>query len=83
MAKNKNTTKKDRPATPPPYEPVSPRGKTLVGAGGALVLCGFVLLSFADAMGRNLPALVSPFLLVGGYAVIGLGLFLPPVPPSA
>lgn len=83
MAKNKNTAKKDRPAPPAPYEPVSPRGKALVGAGGVLVIAGFVLLSFADAMGRNLPALVSPFLLIGGYCVIGLGLFLPPVPPSA
>ena len=83
MAKNKNTMKKDRPAPSLPYEPLSPRGKKIAGAGGALVLAGFALLAFADPMGRNLPALVSPFLLIGGYAVIGFGLFLPPVPPSA
>ena len=81
MAKNKNTIKKDRPV-PPPYEPLSSRGKRLAGAGGVLVIAGFVLLSFADALGRNPPALVSPFLLIGGYVVIGVGLFLPSVPPS-
>lgn len=78
MAKNKNTTKKDAPAPPPPYEPVSPRGKLLAGAGGVLVIAGFVLLSYADPLGRNLPATISPFLLLGGYAAIGAGLFLPP-----
>ena len=82
MAKNKNTAKKDRPAPPLPTEALSSRGKLLAGAGGALVVAGFVLLSFADAPGRNLPALVSPFLLIGGYAAIGVGLFLPPAPPQ-
>jgi len=81
VAKNKNTMKKDRPAPPLPSEPLSPRGKLLAGAGGALVIAGFVLLSFADAQGRNLAAVVSPFLLIGGYAAIGVGLFLPPAPP--
>ncbi len=81
MAKNKNTIKKDRPAPPLPTEALSPRGTLIAGAGGALVVAGFVLLSFADALGRNLPALVSPFLLIGGYAAIGVGLFLPPAPP--
>jgi len=76
--KRKNTAKKDHFAPPLPYEPVSPRGKALAAAGGALVVAGFVLLSFADSMGRNLPAQISPFLLIGGYAAIGLGLFLPP-----
>lgn len=82
MAKNKNTMKKNFPAPPPPTEGLSSQGKLLAGAGGALVVAGFVLLSFADPLGRNLPAAVSPFLLIAGYAAIGLGLFLPPVPPS-
>lgn len=81
VAKNKNTMKKDRPAPPLPSEPLTPQGQLLVGAGGVLVVAGFILLSFADAQGRNLPALVSPFLLIGGYAAIGVGLFLPPAPP--
>jgi len=78
VAKNKNTMKKDVPAPSLPYEPLSYRGKVLAGVGGALVVAGFVLLSFADSMGRNLPATLSPFFLIGGYAAIGVGLFLPP-----
>lgn len=83
MAKNKNTTKKDAPAPSLPSEALSSRGKLIVGVGGALVIAGFVLLSFADALGRNLPAMISPFLLIGGYAAIGVGLFLPPAAPAA
>jgi hypothetical protein len=82
VAKNKNTMKKE-PTPPVAYEPVSARGKRLIGAGGALVVAGFALLAFADPMGRNVPALVSPFLLIGGYAAIGFGLFIPSVSPSA
>jgi len=81
MGKNKKTMKTDAPASPPPSERLSPRGKALVLAGGASVLLGFLVLTQADAMGRNLAASVSPFLILGGYAAIGFGLFLPPVPP--
>jgi hypothetical protein len=83
VAKNKNTVKKAHPAPPLPSERLSPQGKLLAGVGGALVVVGFILLSFADAQGRNLYAMVSPFFLIGGYAAIGVGLFLPPAPPSA
>ncbi len=82
MAKNKNTMKGKVQEQTPPSSPLDSRGKAFVGAGGALVVAGFVLLSFADATGKNLPSLVSPFLLLGGYAAIGVGLFLPPVPPT-
>jgi hypothetical protein len=81
MAKNKKTVKEKVPAPPPPSEVLSPRGKTLVMAGGALVLLGFIVLSRADSLGRNWAASLSPFLILGGYAAIGIGLFLPPAPP--
>lgn len=68
--------KTDHPAPP---EPLLSRGKTLVAVGGGLIVCGFVVLAFADPVGRNLAASVSPFLLIFGYAAVGLGLFLPPV----
>jgi hypothetical protein len=84
MAKNKKTLKEKVPAPPPPSEALSSRGKALVLAGGACVLLGFAVLSRADSMGRNWAATVSPFLLLGGYAAIGVGLFLPPDPaPSS
>ena len=77
MAKNKKTMKKDVPAPPPPTENLSSRGKMLLTAGGSAVLLGFLVLSRADAMGANMAASVSPFLILGGYAAIGVGLFLP------
>lgn len=82
MAKNKNTVKKNLQAPTPPSETLDSRGKAVVGAGGALVVAGFVLLSFADSLGRNLPARLSPFLLIAGYAAIGFGLYLPPAPST-
>lgn len=81
MAKNKKTFKEKVPAPPPPSAAISPVGKRLAAAGGALVLLGFAVLSRADAMGRNWASSLSPFLILGGYAAIGIGLFLPPAPP--
>ena len=84
MAKKK-TQKEKVPAPPPPSEQLSSRGKALITAGGISVLAGFAVLSRADALGRNWAATLAPFLILGGYAAIGVGLFLPPdaVPPSA
>jgi hypothetical protein len=81
MAKNKKTVKEKVPALPPPSEALNPRGKTLAAAGGIAVVLGFAVLSRADSMGRNWAASLSPFLILGGYAAIGVGLFLPPAPP--
>lgn len=83
MAKNKNTKKASSPAPAVPTEGLSPRGKAVAAAGGASVLAGFIVLSFADPLGRNLASVVSPFLLIAGYAAIAFGLFLPPAPPPA
>lgn len=83
MAKSKKTQKEKVSAPPPPSDVLSSQGKTLVKAGGVLVLLGFVVLSRADAMGRNWAASLSPFLLLGGYAAIAVGLFLPPSSPPA
>jgi len=80
VAKNKKTMKPDHPAAPLPTEPISPVGKRLIAAGAALVVLGFVVLSFADPLGKNAASVLSPFLLLGGYAAIGLGLFLPSAP---
>ena len=83
MAKSKKTFKEKAPAPPPPSAALSPRGKKLVQAGGILVILGFVVLSRADSLGRNWAASLSPFLILGGYAAVGIGLFLPPAPPPS
>ena len=81
MAKLKKTVKERVAAPPPPSAELSAPGKKLALAGGILVALGFIVLSRADSMGRNWAASLSPFLILGGYAAIGIGLFLPPAPP--
>jgi hypothetical protein len=81
MAKPKKTPKEKVQAPPPPSELLSPRGKLLIMVGGSSVLLGFLVLTRADALGRNWAASLAPFLILGGYAAIGIGLFLPPAPP--
>ncbi len=79
--KEKKTVKPSLPSLPPPSAALSPRGKLLAGVGGALVVLGFLVLSRADALARNWAGHLAPFLILGGYALIGLGLFLPPPEP--
>ena len=47
----------------------------MIWTGIAAAFAGFVVLSYADSLGRNWAASVSPFLILGGYAVVGLGIF--------
>ena len=82
MAKQKKTVKTDHPALPLPSKRLSPVGMRLLGAGGALVLLGFVVLSFADPLGKNAAAVAAPFLLIAGYAAIGVGLYRTAPPDS-
>ena len=46
----------------------------MVAAGLSLVVIGFIVLSFTDSMGQNMASHLSPFFLIGGYSLIGLGL---------
>lgn len=81
--KDKRTQKASPPAPAAPAPGLSPRGKQLSGAGIALVVIGFVVLSRADALARNWAGVLAPFLILGGYACLGVGLFLPPAEPPA
>lgn len=56
-------------------DPVSSIGKKTIVAGVVLVAAGFAVLTKADAMGRNWAASLAPFLILGGYAVMGWGIF--------
>lgn len=84
--KDKKTYKTSSPSLPPPSASLSPRGKALALAGGVSVILGFLVLSRADALARNWAGHLAPFLILGGYALLGFGLFLPPseppVPPT-
>ena len=55
-------------------ESISHRGWKVVGAGIFILVIGFAVLKAADPMGRNWASVVSPFLILSGYALVGLGI---------
>ncbi|HAM35608.1 MAG TPA: hypothetical protein DEB40_03480 [Elusimicrobia bacterium] len=63
-------------------EGITPLGKKVISAGVAIIVLGFIVLSRADAMGRNWAADLSPFLILGGYAVVAIGIFVPEKLPT-
>ncbi|OGR82497.1 MAG: hypothetical protein A3J70_15245 [Elusimicrobia bacterium RIFCSPHIGHO2_02_FULL_61_10] len=56
---------------------ISLRGWKVIGGGVLTVIAGFYVLSLTDPAGRNWASTLSPFLLLGGYAAIGIGITLP------
>ncbi len=54
----------------------SKRGLRVILGGLSVVVIGFIVLSFTDPAGQNWASIASPFLLVGGYAMIGVGITL-------
>ena len=56
-------------------DPLSATGKKTIAAGVALAAAGFLVLTKADAMGRNWAGTLAPFLILGGYGVMGWGIF--------
>jgi len=59
-------------------EPISTAGKKVIALGIGVLALGFFVLTFTDRMGRNWASNVAPFLILGGYAIIGLGIFKKP-----
>lgn len=80
--KSKQKQTMEAPAAKPAGEPIARLGWMVIGAGALCVLCGFVALSKADPMGKNRAAGLAPFLILGGYALIGGGIFAPSEPPA-
>lgn len=70
------------PPTEAPSEPISSRGKGTIGIGIGTLAAGFIVLSFADPMGSNWAARIAPFLILGGYVLAGIGIFLPEAGPA-
>ena len=56
---------------------ISKRGWKVIGAGIGILAVGFYLLTWTDPMGRNWASNLSPFVILGGYAVIAIGIILP------
>lgn len=72
MAKKKPAVVSDAPE-----DKISSLGFRVISAGAFLVVAGFVVLWFSDPLGRNLASHLSPFLIIGGYVAIGLGIITP------
>ena len=62
---------------------ISSTGKKTIAGGVLLAAVGFLVLTRADSMGRNWAASLSPFLILGGYALMGWGIFRDDAPPAA
>lgn len=58
-------------------ESLTPLGKKLMIGGGVLLLLGFFLLSKTDPYGRNWASHATPFLILGAYGLILVGIILP------
>lgn len=85
MAKNKNRFEKSAAKAPDArrgfFSDVSRRGWKVIGIGIGIAASGFVVLSFTDPAGQNWASNLCPFLILGGYAVIGVGIVLPDSQP--
>lgn len=64
-------------------EGITPRGKKTIGGGIAVLIAGFIVLSFTDPEGRNWASTLAPILILGAYGIIAVGIFLPEPEPVA
>ena len=79
----KNKSLREQPSPALSGESISPRGKKVIAIGVGILVLGFGAISFTDPMGRNWASVLSPFLILGGYSVVAIGIFLPEsLPPS-
>ena len=82
----KKHRQKEAKAAPSPAgkEPgISKRGKKVIAGGIAALVAGFLLLTQTDPRGQNWARLLSPMLILGGYAIVAGGILLPdPGEPS-
>ncbi|MFA5780154.1 MAG: hypothetical protein WC947_08445 [Elusimicrobiota bacterium] len=53
---------------------ISKRGKIIIATGIGLVIVGFLVLTKTNPQGDNWASIISPFLLIGGYITIAIGI---------
>lgn len=56
---------------------ISALGKKVILAGVGVLVLGFLVLTKTDPAGQNLASNLSPFLIIGGYVIIGIGIVFP------
>ena len=85
MAKNKNKFDKNKLIKSAPNQNIpkiklggiSKRGWKIIGIGIGTAALGFYILTFTDPAGQNWASNLSPFIILGGYAVIAIGIVFP------
>lgn len=86
MAKNKHKFDKSSLGKKEPLSPsvpkvklggISKRGWKTIGCGIGTAALGFYILTFTDPAGQNWASNLSPFVILGGYAAIAVGIILP------
>jgi Protein of unknown function (DUF3098). len=70
--------------TPQPHQPtavkasgITKTGWKIIAAGILVLIAGYFVLSKTDPAGQNWASTLSPFLILGGYAIIGIGIIFP------
>ncbi|OGS44509.1 MAG: hypothetical protein A2539_01250 [Elusimicrobia bacterium RIFOXYD2_FULL_34_15] len=53
---------------------ISKRGKTVISIGIGLLIIGYLILTKTNPQGDNWASIISPFLLIGGYITIAIGI---------
>lgn len=56
---------------------ISKMGKKIIIFGIFIVIAGFYILTKTDSYGQNWASKLSPFLILGGYTIIGVGIIYP------
>lgn len=56
---------------------ISKTGKKIIFGGIAVLILGYFILTKTDPAGQNWASQLSPFLILGGYIIIGVGIVFP------
>jgi hypothetical protein len=56
---------------------ITKAGWKVIAAGVVLLICGYFILTKTDPQGQNWASNVSPFLILGGYMTIAVGIIIP------
>lgn len=71
--KNNLKTQSDMPEV----KGITAAGKKVILAGILILITGFFILTKTDPEGQNWASVLSPFLIVGAYIIIAIGIILP------
>ncbi|MEN3013402.1 MAG: hypothetical protein ABDH23_02150 [Endomicrobiia bacterium] len=78
MKSSKTTYLKEKTKKPQRYflpeQEISQTGKKIIIFSVILLTCGFILLKFTNPEGNNWASVLSPFIIIISYILIGMGI---------